>query len=276
MGWTMVKYLLHFFPYRFLFNQLLFWCRGCKDKEKCPIAISDIMLVYNQAQDGLYRSCLNDCTAFNSFSTFFNLFPHFLASRSHLSSSAEHTKSACACVFHFIALVSRTLMKKNQPLLALLDLWWSGEEGEAWKPRRNRLSRWKCNSSSTAGNNSWRFIATPCWIARCRLLPTIGCWFDKLEDSFAAGGKFVDGVGCWVGSSYPRRFFRIRCQWWRCLRGSGFFCAPPGDLRGRQQWIGRILFIWSTTFSGIWVSRQRLMLSRWIFALFALFSLFDH
>ncbi len=28
------------------------------------------------------------------------------------------------------------------------------------------------------------------------IFATIGCWFNKLEDSIAAGGKFVDGVGC--------------------------------------------------------------------------------
>ena len=48
-------------------------------------------------------------------------------------------------------------------------------------------------------------------------MPAIGCWVDKLEDSFAAGGKLVDGVGCCVGSSHLLRSFRIRCR--RCLRG---------------------------------------------------------
>ncbi len=44
------------------------------------------------------------------------------------------------------------------------------------------------------------------------------------------------------------------------------------------QSVARILFLWSTTFSAIWVSRRPLMLSRWKnswCALCALFALFD-
>ena len=43
-------------------------CRGGpKANEKCPVAISDLVLLYNQAQEGLFGACKNDRTVFDFY-----------------------------------------------------------------------------------------------------------------------------------------------------------------------------------------------------------------
>ena len=41
--------------------------RGGKPNEKCPVAIADLVLLYNAAQEGLYGPCKNDRSAFDLF-----------------------------------------------------------------------------------------------------------------------------------------------------------------------------------------------------------------
>jgi hypothetical protein len=46
---------------------LLCDCRGRSKNEKCPVAIADLELLYNAAQDGLYDPVKNDRSAFDLF-----------------------------------------------------------------------------------------------------------------------------------------------------------------------------------------------------------------
>jgi hypothetical protein len=46
---------------------LLCDCRGGSKNEKCPVAIEDLVLLYNAAQEGLYGPVKNDRSAFDLF-----------------------------------------------------------------------------------------------------------------------------------------------------------------------------------------------------------------
>ena len=46
---------------------LLCACRGGSKNEKCPVAIADLVLLYNAAQEGLYCPVKNDKSAFDLF-----------------------------------------------------------------------------------------------------------------------------------------------------------------------------------------------------------------
>jgi hypothetical protein len=46
---------------------LLCDCRGGSKNEKCPVAIADLVLLYNSAQEGLYCPVKNDRSAFDMF-----------------------------------------------------------------------------------------------------------------------------------------------------------------------------------------------------------------
>ena len=46
---------------------LLCDCRGGSKNEKCPVAIEDLVLLYNAAQEALYGPVKNDSSAFDLF-----------------------------------------------------------------------------------------------------------------------------------------------------------------------------------------------------------------
>ncbi len=46
---------------------LLCYCRGGSKNEKCPVAIEDLVLLYNTEQEGLYCPVKNDRSAFDFF-----------------------------------------------------------------------------------------------------------------------------------------------------------------------------------------------------------------
>ncbi len=46
---------------------LLCVCRGGSKNEKCPVAMEDLVLLYNAAQEGLYGPVKNDRSAFDLF-----------------------------------------------------------------------------------------------------------------------------------------------------------------------------------------------------------------
>ena len=51
---------------------LLCACRGGSKNEKCPVAIADLVLLYNAAQEGLYGPVKNDRSAFDLFALCLN------------------------------------------------------------------------------------------------------------------------------------------------------------------------------------------------------------
>ncbi len=95
--------------------------------------------------------------------------------------------------------------------------------------------------------------------------------------------KACYAVGCKISTSHYGTPLTRRglINWWllrstceSALGGMQNVCVSTLIVFTLQS-VVRIFFIWSTTFSGIWVSRRPLMLSRWKIALCALCALFD-
>ena len=74
--WEKFWYKLHSSKNSFFLNildsvshayTLLCDCRGGTKNEKCPVAIADLVLLYNAAQEGLYGPVKNDRSEFDLF-----------------------------------------------------------------------------------------------------------------------------------------------------------------------------------------------------------------
>jgi hypothetical protein len=137
--------------------------------------MSDIELVFNQAQDGLYGSSPKDRTPFDLCFAINSVKEPFI------KFCKAHEKRLRLCVpFHRVNLAHP---REEDPTFVTIPGFvteWSVMES---KGRREKPAEIGCQGGKAVPRTPQEPISVAaCRIAHGRLLPAIGCWVDKLEE----------------------------------------------------------------------------------------------